>query len=425
MKSKFGFTLAELLGVIVIMAVIAMIVFPIVEENIKDGRDRSLKEIINNIENSGYYYSLENELGYSEIYKTISLQQLKEAGVLKYGDKIINPVNNSELNGCVAYRWYDNKYQFKYIEPCNVDLVVTITNRNGKFNQNGWANESFWVDINTSGTSLKYCVGTNSCTPNTTVNSANNSVYVLAEGSNYICAQAINQIDTSQVVCEQFNLDKTVPDLAKTDIYYNGGSRNIKDLLNVVAGKSGYTVSCDRNNTLDLNNVVSNAKCTIVGNNGKSVTKEIKLMANYLIPANIADTKFLNISREKTEVESITLVDNTTSPTGAVSKADVSKYKNGSIMVWYLDSDSNGLYEMYIGQDGGVIVNDASYLFSGFTKVTSIDLRELDTDKLTNYTDMFLNINDNITITVKDTATQSWIQQRLREVGKTATVQVG
>ena len=69
---------------------------------------------------------------------------------------------------------------------------------------------------------------------------------------------------------------------------------------------------------------------------------------------------------------------------------DVSQAQNGSIMAWYLDEDSNGYYELYIGQEGGVKANpDSSKLFNYFINVTEIDLSNLDTSNVTNMRAMF------------------------------------
>ena len=115
---KKAFTLVELLGVIIILGVLALIVFPIVDKTIKQGKEKALQSTINSIEDAANKYSVEHELGYSTNYNKLDLNELVNNGYLK-GD-LINPVTNSKLNGCVLYKWDEeyNQYEFKYEDPC-------------------------------------------------------------------------------------------------------------------------------------------------------------------------------------------------------------------------------------------------------------------------------------------------------------------
>ena len=115
---KKGFTLVELLAVIVILAVIALIATPIVKKSIANSKNQALKETINSIERAAYNYGYQNDIGYDTNYKKLTLDELISKGFLK-GD-IINPVTNEKMNGCVLYRWNEtnNQYEFKYNEEC-------------------------------------------------------------------------------------------------------------------------------------------------------------------------------------------------------------------------------------------------------------------------------------------------------------------
>ena len=59
MKSK-GFTLIEVLGVIVILAVIITLVFPSVDKTINKSKNVTYKSQINSMLNAAYDYTLEN-----------------------------------------------------------------------------------------------------------------------------------------------------------------------------------------------------------------------------------------------------------------------------------------------------------------------------------------------------------------------------
>ena len=115
---KKGFTLVELLGVIVILGVISLITFPIIDKSIKNGKEKSLEQVIHNIEKAAYEYSIKNELLYSTVYNKIELSTLISSGFLK--ENIINPVTNEPMKGCVLYKWVEdyNQFEFKYDEEC-------------------------------------------------------------------------------------------------------------------------------------------------------------------------------------------------------------------------------------------------------------------------------------------------------------------
>ncbi len=61
---KKGFTLVELIGVIIILGVIALITYPIIDKSIKNSKEQALERIIDNIEEAAYSYSVEHDIGY-------------------------------------------------------------------------------------------------------------------------------------------------------------------------------------------------------------------------------------------------------------------------------------------------------------------------------------------------------------------------
>ena len=90
------------------------------------------------------------------------------------------------------------------------------------------------------------------------------------------------------------------------------------------------------------------------------------------------------------EVETITFKTNATVPANAIASWDASEKQNGSVMAYTLDEDNDNLYELYIGQAERVILGtDAKGLFSGFSKVTALDLSNLDTSHVVNMSSMF------------------------------------
>ena len=102
--------------------------------------------------------------------------------------------------------------------------------------------------------------------------------------------------------------------------------------------------------------------------------------------------KVFNGPITKEQVESIKFKDTNKVPSNAVASWDVSKAQNGSIMAYTLNEDSDDLYELYIGQEGGVTLSeDASYIFGYYSSLSSMDLTYLDTSNVASMHSMFYN----------------------------------
>ena len=115
---KKGFTLVELLAVVIILGALALITFPIIDKSIKQSKEKALDRTIKSIIDASYEYSISNDLGYSSNYKKLEFETLINAGLLK--EVMINPITDKELEGCVLYRWVDEykQYEFEYSETC-------------------------------------------------------------------------------------------------------------------------------------------------------------------------------------------------------------------------------------------------------------------------------------------------------------------
>ena len=64
------------------------------------------------------------------------------------------------------------------------------------------------------------------------------------------------------------------------------------------------------------------------------------------------------------------------------------------------------------------------YMFQGCSSLTSLDFRLADFTTVTSYSSMFTGITNGITITVLDSAAQTWINARLTDAGKTGNVTI-
>ena len=112
-----------------------------------------------------------------------------------------------------------------------------------------------------------------------------------------------------------------------------------------------------------------------------------ELIMNY---SNSSVTFGKSISRDS--FESITTVNEINIPGTAIDSWDCSEDHNELVMCWYTDSDNDSEYELYIGQEDGVIAHrDSTYAFSYFTNAHTIDLTNYDTSYVLNMAYMFIN----------------------------------
>ena len=103
-------------------------------------------------------------------------------------------------------------------------------------------------------------------------------------------------------------------------------------------------------------------------------------------------SKFLNGPITREEIESIRINNTKEVPGTVLGSFDVSESQNESVIAYYSDNDSDGLYEVVIGGEGGVSApSDCRQLFNGLTNVTSFNLMYFDTSSVTNMSYMFSN----------------------------------
>ena len=105
-----------------------------------------------------------------------------------------------------------------------------------------------------------------------------------------------------------------------------------------------------------------------------------------------ATTKFFNNGPiNKNEVETIEFLPTLDVGSNALGYWDASKELNGTVIAWYTDTDSDNLYELYIGGIGTVQAPaNSANLFSNFTNLTDITFNGyLNTENSTTMASMF------------------------------------
>ena len=153
---KKGFTLIEVLAVIIILAILALIAVPAINGVLKNSRQKAYDLQVDTIEEAAMKYSIEhNEILPKDdgiFTNQLMLSQLISSGYIEKTDngKIYNPIDNSEMNGCVNIKYDLNYNQYTYIYD-NECLPQTVINYDNYYiNYGGLYNEQFEEGIVTS-----------------------------------------------------------------------------------------------------------------------------------------------------------------------------------------------------------------------------------------------------------------------------------
>ena len=129
MNSRRGFTLVELLGAIVILALLSLIAIPVVTNSVKKNKEKLYDIQIKNIESAAKAWGSDNLnlLPDEGEYITISLSELQESG---YVDKDIkNPKTGEALEDfSITICNVDNQYTYKKDGKCEVPTWSLKTN---------------------------------------------------------------------------------------------------------------------------------------------------------------------------------------------------------------------------------------------------------------------------------------------------------
>lgn len=123
MKNK-GFTLVELLAVLIVLSLILLIVIPSVSGTLKASRKSSYDKQIKVLETAAEKWGVENinllPQSNSSDSLVLDFNTLYTSGqITKY--PIINPITNKELEGCILIT-YNNQYQqyeYRYTQDIN------------------------------------------------------------------------------------------------------------------------------------------------------------------------------------------------------------------------------------------------------------------------------------------------------------------
>lgn len=115
------------------------------------------------------------------------------------------------------------------------------------------------------------------------------------------------------------------------------------------------------------------------------------------------DDNYLSLPIKRNKIETIEIKNNIDGiDVNAGNVYDVSVEQNESVLAWYTDTNSNGLYEVYVGSDGNVIASSGYCLFCNMPNLKSLDVTYLDTSKVKDMAAMFDSLSKLTTLSVNN-----------------------
>lgn len=220
MKKNKGFTLVELIGVMIVLAIISMLVIPPIIKVIKESKDNLYTEQVNLVLDAAKNYGVEHFEELDEVNITfLTIKQLIDSGFIET-DKSIDPRTNEEMTGCVmvSYDYSNKKYKYEYLEECNKNKYANKLTVTSNYTGNWQAEVKVSIETTYLGTddstTYRYCISSSKCNPNIGVDAASGTVDVDIESETaYVCAISVTASGAeSKTECVgPFKVDKTAP----------------------------------------------------------------------------------------------------------------------------------------------------------------------------------------------------------------------
>ena len=121
---KRGFTLVELIAVLVVLGVISLITFPIISNSMVNAKEKAYKAQVNFIEEAARKWSMDNTTNLSETKATsVNVHDLINGGYITKTENgvLYNPKDESQtMSGCVVIQYSNtyNQYVYTYDDAC-------------------------------------------------------------------------------------------------------------------------------------------------------------------------------------------------------------------------------------------------------------------------------------------------------------------
>ena len=155
--NRKGFTLAETIGVIIVLGLIAIVTVPLVDGYIKDSRQKTLNSNIAKIKEAAKNWNIKYGSEYGcDTSCLITLDQLKKSEFLA-DEKIMNPVKKEELDGAIYITYSNDSFDYEFgetiysVEEGTFDLNTSTTSTTRPTNKKAYSyydEEEDCYDIN-------------------------------------------------------------------------------------------------------------------------------------------------------------------------------------------------------------------------------------------------------------------------------------
>ena len=123
---KKGFTLIEVLAVIVILGLLIAIISPVVNNLLGDSEDVLSDKQVDSIVKASKKYMVEHSelLPEKSDSTAIYISDLIDNGVID-NDEVIDPKTKEEMNGCVVVNYNENfnQYEYNYRDDCSINIT--------------------------------------------------------------------------------------------------------------------------------------------------------------------------------------------------------------------------------------------------------------------------------------------------------------
>ncbi len=154
-RNEKGFTLAELLGVITILAIIALITVPLVNKYVLSSRQKAYDVEITTLKKAAQQWFTRNSTSVvfdGNSFYALDLEELKQSEFLS-DQPIYNPLNpDEEITGCVMIKKNDSIYSYEYSATCTGTFNVYVNGTAVYFNPVTGAKCTVGEAVSTTGT---------------------------------------------------------------------------------------------------------------------------------------------------------------------------------------------------------------------------------------------------------------------------------
>ena len=113
---KNAFTLIELLAILVILSVLVIILIPTLKDSIDEAKKSAYDDQVNTITSAAESYFINSNFRVdSNTPKVMYLNDIVSSGYID-SKKLVNPVTEDTMTGCVLIKYYSNQYHYEYID---------------------------------------------------------------------------------------------------------------------------------------------------------------------------------------------------------------------------------------------------------------------------------------------------------------------